>query len=368
MEPAAARTLVADGSTRSPDIMHRTLAAATLLLALSLPCSAQADLTSAVRLMMFSDASYQWTERDVAEGFSLGQVVGHLNAVLTDRLYVAAEATITSRSAGPLATIERVILGYDFSDAFRLSVGRYHTPVSWWNTQYHHGLWLQTSIDRPNMVRFGTPLVPVHFMGLLATGTVPVGRSFLIYEAGVGNGRQPDLVSAGDAGEEDGAAAFIGGLRFRPSVLRGLEVGAHGYIDEVDAGTGPVDERIVGGHAVWLRNPEVVIEYLHFIHDPQAEGAASRESDAWYAQLGWKLPHAPTIQPYVRYESVEIDANDPLFDGLGLGYEGVIGGVRWDFVRFVALKGEFRSEEHGAGDRANSVVLNVSFVIPNILE
>lgn len=348
--------------------MKRTLAASVLLCASFAPAAAQTELGPPVRVMLFSDASYEWTERDVRQGFSLHQVVGHLNAALSDRLTVAVEATVDPRSSA--ATLERMILAYDVSDALKLSVGRYHTPISWWNTQYHHGLWLQTPIDRPRTVRFGTPLIPVHFLGLLATGTVPVGRSTLVYEAGLGNGREPGLVGPGDGGEADASAAGVAGVRFRPAAVPGLELGVHGYLDEVDPDgvIGPTRERILGGHVVWLANPEVVVEYLHFTHDPEAAGTEPVGSDAYYAQVGWKLPPAPAVQPYVRYETVDVGEGDPLFSGLGLGYDGVIGGVRWDFAAFAALKGEVRWEEFAGADRVTSVVLNASFVIPNLIE
>lgn len=349
--------------------MRRSLAAAALLCAIASPASGQNELGPPVQVMLFSDATYLLTEREVSEGFSLGQVVGHLNGVLTDRLSIAVEATLTPRSSATVATLERLIIAYDVSDAFKLSAGRYHTPVSWWNTQHHHGLWLQTSIDRPRMVRFGTPLIPVHFVGFLAAGTLHLGGSTLAYEAGAGNGRDPGLVGPGDAGEQDGSVALVSGLRFRPRGLAGLELGVHGYLDRVDpiGTTGPVDERILGGHASWLANPEVVVEYLHFIHEPEAGGGAST-SDAFYVQVGLRLPPGRTVQPYARFERVDIAAGDPLFSGLGLGYQGVIGGLRWDFASFAALKGEVRSEEVAGAQRATSFAMNASFVIPNIIE
>ncbi|MDX1675787.1 MAG: hypothetical protein R3314_13420, partial [Longimicrobiales bacterium] len=192
--------------------MPFALVALALLVTSLTPLAAQeADLGPPVRVMLFSDVTYEWTERDVNEGFSLGQVVGHLNGSLSDRITVAVEATVSSRSTGPVATLERLILAYDVADALKISAGRYHTPISWWNTQHHHGLWLQLSIDRPRTVRFGTPLIPVHFMGVLASGNLAVGRSTLVYEAGVGNGRSPGLSGAGDAGElESEAAAILG--------------------------------------------------------------------------------------------------------------------------------------------------------------
>ncbi len=351
--------------------MNRPSAAAVVLALCSAyagGAAAQTHTDPPLRLMLFGDASYLATERDVADGFSLGQLVGHLSAGLSERVTVFAEPTLTSRPTGTIATLERLIVRYDFSDGFKLSAGRYHTPISWWNTQYHHGLWLQTSIDRPRLVRFGTPLIPVHFMGLLAEGSLPVGRSTLVYEAGVGNGRQEDLVAPGDAGDDNGHRAFVAGVRVRPGFLHRVELGVHGFLDRVDPGTGPVDERIVGGHVVWLANPEIVAEYLHFIHDPRTAGAQTVGSDGYYAQVAWRLPGARALQPYARYEATDIGAGDPLFTGLGLDYDGVIGGLRWDFAEFAALKGEVRSESFAGADRATSLVLNAAFVVPNLIE
>src|SRR6185437_12183959 len=101
-----------------------------------------------------------------------------------------AEVSWTSGANGFTTTLERSVIRYDYSDYFKISAGRYHTPISYWNTAYHHGLWLQTTISRPEMIQFGGRLLPVHFVGLLAQGLVPgTGSLNLHYEAGVGNGR-----------------------------------------------------------------------------------------------------------------------------------------------------------------------------------
>ncbi len=348
--------------------MRRTLVFAALLALPAAPAGAQEHLTAPIRLMLLGDATWRTTERDSAEGFSLGQLVAHLNAGLTDRLTMTTEATLTSRASGAAATIERIILAYHFSDAFRLSAGRYHTPISFWNVHYHHGSWLQTTIERPYTVRYGSPIVPVHFNGLLASGTVTSGASTFSWDLGFGNGRQLDLSSPGDAGDVNDKAAFLAGARYRPSLLGGLEIGVHGYLDEVmseDIGA-DVDERIVGAHLVWLSNPEILIEYFNFHHD--AEGAAdATTSQAAYGQIGWRIPGATSFQPYVRWETIDIAEGDALFPETW-DYDGFVGGLRWDFADFGALKGEVRSERFRGDGRALSVLFNASFVVPNIIE
>lgn len=67
----------------------------------------------------------------------------------------AAPSTHMAHDTAPLPAtgfnpeVERVIIRYDLNDYFRVSFGRYHTLINYWNTAFHHGEWLQTSISRP---------------------------------------------------------------------------------------------------------------------------------------------------------------------------------------------------------------------------
>lgn len=102
-------------------------------------------------------------------GFELGQTTLHLISALSPKVSFFGEITFTARSDAGTGTtpapgfnveVERLIVRYDFNDLFKLSFGRYHTPINYWNTAYHHGQWLQTTISRPEMVQFGGQLHP----------------------------------------------------------------------------------------------------------------------------------------------------------------------------------------------------------------
>ena len=75
-----------------------------------------------------------------------------------------------SGRAGFNAEVERLIIRYDLNDYFKVSFGRYHTPVNYWNTAFHHGQWLQTTISRPEMTQFGGQFYPCAFRGDAHTG------------------------------------------------------------------------------------------------------------------------------------------------------------------------------------------------------
>lgn len=348
MKPSFARALVA------------------LLLAAA-PASAQENL--GVHLLLFGDATYQETERDVADGFSLGQAVAHLNASLSPRVSLFTEVSVRPSAADFGVSLERLIVRYDVRDWLKLSGGRYHTPISWWNVAFHHGAWLQPSIARPAPIAFGTPLMPVHFLGVLAEGRVAAGAVEVEYEAGLGNGRQADLALPGDAGDDNSSLALVGGLAFTPAGRPELEAGVHAYVDRPRDPSGrPVDERILSAHVAVEHPLELLAEYFRIHHAPDAAGLRSTDTSAWYLHVGYRLPpRLPRLLPYVRLENVDVSGEDVLFAPLGLEHEAVVAGVRWDFSPFAALKLEYRAEEVDVSDEGSSLLLNVSFVVPGLL-
>ena len=317
--------------------------------------------------MIFADAAYVATSRDIPDGFLLGQLVGHLNAGLTDRLTFFGEVSATARPTGFNIEAERLILRYDFADWFKLSLGRYHTPISYWNVAFHHGAWLQTSVARPEIVKFGSQVIPVHFVGVLAEGSIPASALGLGYAVGLGNGRGSIISRAGDAGDVNDSRAWMASLFARPPAVLGLQVGGSVYVDRVTPENRPeVDERILSAHLVLEREtPEIMAEYARLLHEPTAGPDGFAGSDAGYVQLAYRLPGAAQAwKPYVRAERVRIAADDVLLAPLRLPYEAAIAGVRYDFAPFAALKAEYRNEQFADTERFNSLYLQVSFAIP----
>jgi hypothetical protein len=128
--------------------MRRSIAVLVSSLALcNTGLAGQADLTGpSVQGFIFGDVLYT-SIRDVTDpGFKLGQIVAHANGTLSEHLLFFGEMSVTYASSSYSVNMERAILRYDFNDAVKLSAGRFHAPISYWNTAFHHGLWLQGSI------------------------------------------------------------------------------------------------------------------------------------------------------------------------------------------------------------------------------
>jgi hypothetical protein len=339
------------------------IALATLLIC---PAAAVSQAPSAIPPLLvfgFADVNYLETERPVDEGFRMGQVVGHVSAGLSERLVFFGEVSATARPDQYRIEVERAILRYEFGDPFKISVGRYHTPINWWNTAYHHGLWLQTTIGRPEMTRFGGSFIPVHFVGLLVEGSYPTTPVGFGYTAGVGNGRHLDPSRAGDAGDVTRHRAFLASVHSRPPRFARLQLGGAAYVDRAVAQDGDhVEERILSAHAVWSdETPEAIAEYARILHESTEDGE-DWTSDAWYLQLAYRLPgDFQRLKPYARIDRIGVPEADVFFGPLELGYRGRILGTRYDFAPLAALKLEYRHERFDGEPWSDSLWAQASF-------
>ena len=331
---------------------------------------AQDTIASARRTQVlgFTDFNYFATERrGVPEGFLEGQLTGHIISELTDRLTFFGEITASPRSTAFVVEVERTILRYDFSDALKLSAGRYHTPINYWNTAFHHGQWLQTTATRPQMIKFGGSFLPVHFVGVLAEGSAP-GDIGLNYSLGLGNGRDSTISRAGDAGDANRNRSWVANVFLRPSALYGLQVGGSHYHDRISRTTGgDVREEIWAAHAVWWREtPEVMAEYARVGHEAVSASTGMKWSEGYYVQVAYRLPFAnERLKPYARLEHVDVNSADVLLAPLKLGDHGATAGLRLELSPYAALKAEYRNELfEGIADRKKSLYVQLSLTFP----
>ena len=172
-----------------------------------------------LQIVGFGDFNFSATNDSGSKsGFSEGQFVLHFASALSQKMSYFGELSFTARADAGTGTpsvpgfnpeVERAIIRFDQSDYFKVSLGRYHTPINWWNTAFHHGLWLQTTIGRPEMTRFGGQFIPVHFVGGLIEGTLPASGLNINYNLGLGNGRGSVISRSGDAGDNNNNRAGL---------------------------------------------------------------------------------------------------------------------------------------------------------------
>ena len=320
----------------------------------------------------FSDIDFGATDRHGAHsGFNEGQFVLHMNSALTSKVSFFGELSLTARpDAGtgtPPATgfnveVERSIIQFVQNDYFKVSFGRYHTPINYWNMTFHHGQWLQTTASRPEMVQFGGSFLPIHFVGTLVEGAVPAGGLNVNYNLGIGNGRSSVISKAGDWGDINNNRAWLATVFTRPDHPYGLQVGASVYRDLITPiGGSAFREWIQSAHVVWSKGaPELIAEFANVTHQ-QVGTSFQSNSQAWYVQAAYRLPwFERQWKPYYRFEYIHIPGSDQLFR-LVPSLAGSTLGVRYDISSFAALKFEYRNIRRPGEPRINGAFAQTSF-------
>jgi hypothetical protein len=308
-------------------------------------------------------------------GFSEGQFVLHFSSALSQKVSVFGELSLTARSdAGVIVNgspaapgfnpeVERFIIRYDLNDYFKISFGRYHTPINYWNTAFHHGQWLQTTISRPEMTQFGGSFIPVHFVGSLVEGAVPAGGLNLNYNFGLGNGRAQVISRAGDFGDINNNRAWLVNAFVKPDHPYGLRVGGAVYRDKLNPLTGPVArEWIESANLVWLKEtPELIAEFANARNRPIFGGQAAN-SQAFYVQTAYRLPwNQKAWKPYYRFEYIHVPRADVIFRNIVPTFNASTVGVRYDITTFAAFKLEYRHYERRDLPPINGVFTQTSF-------
>ena len=306
-----------------------------------------------LRIRGFGDISLHGdTQKGDTTSFSLGQLDLFVTSDVSDKFKFISEIVFEAGAndyygvaSGPNNTfgvdVERYLLQYSHNDYFNISAGRVHTAIGYYNTAYHHSTWLQTTTGRPFLFDFEDHggILPIHTVGVSASGIIPSGRLGLHYVAEVGNGRasRTPLVEEPVQNEIDDQnhkalnfAAFA-----RPEAVAGLQAGFSVYRNVLAPADAPkVGETILAAHAVLIR-PRY--EWLNeALLDRHAVAGTSRvfNTPGFYSQVSKQFGD---YRPYLRYQYVNVAGNEPVFPDVALRH-GPSVGLRFDASESAALK------------------------------
>lgn len=300
-------------------------------------------------------------------GFSLANVDFYMTPNFGDRLKALMEFNLEYTDQGVLTyDLERFEVGYTFNDLNNVWVGRFHTPFGEWNTAYHHGHYIQTSIDRPRFVAFEDQggIMPSHTVGIMDSGSLRVnGGDRIAYDFFVGNGSR--IVPASDGnpvgiplgnqidfnprGDDNGNVAAGGRLSY--DFNNELKVGGNFLTEVINTYDGNNVQQNstklnMAGlfYVLDLDSWQSIGEYYSF-HNNDLSGpngnTGTHDSWAAFAQVSYSFDSAWT--PYIRAEKAVLDQTDYFFStqASGRSYDRNVIGLRWDFNRAAALKLEF---------------------------
>jgi hypothetical protein len=237
--------------------------------------------------------------------------------------------------------IERFLFKYDFDDRLRMSFGRYHTAIGYYNTAFHSGKWLQTTADRPLIMEFAAHggLLPTQAIGVSVTGLIPSGKLGLNYLAEYGSSDtiRPEISGSGVMEDENNGNSINLGLFARPDAVRGLQVGTSFYHDRISyfeiSPSARAGQTIVNGHVVYARYGVEFLNEVFLIRHALEQSNVVLNMPAFYTQFSKQLGR---FRPFFRYQYLNANPRS-MFEEVRLRH-GPSFGARYDVNDNVAFK------------------------------
>ena len=281
-----------------------------------------------LHLQAFSDFDFgrPWFEKPPPGGlagttnsFTVGDFDLFTNTRISDQWNVVGELLVTSDYTNETSIeIDRLLLTYKASDYFQISFGKYNTDIGYYTNAFHRAHFFQTAISRPVMFadEDNGGILPVHNIGLTATGLIPSGALGLHWTVDIANGRSETAAEPiQNFNDENNGKAVNFALASNPAWLPGLHLGASFYVDTIHPFFAPsMRETIpaayldyVGTKLEWLNEMAVV---THSVLDSSRvyHGFTS------YSQVSWGFGRT---RPYFRYDYQNVASSDPVFGSLG---------------------------------------------------
>jgi hypothetical protein len=289
--------------------------------------------------------------------FFLGELDLFLTSQLAENVSVLNETVLSAGLNNEMGIdIERLYLEYRANDYFNVDAGRFHTALGYYNTTYHHGVWLENAVGRPSFLEFEDSggILPVHMVGVSVHGAIPSGKLNLNYFVEAGNGldysSNPNVNQVQQVTSFGDSKAVNLAILSRPEFLPGLQFGGGVYYDSIT----PDLETPTNGISSLPKNTQFIFnshvayhnagwEFMtegYLIRD-QPDNQRAHYSPAFFTQVSRKFG---VFTPYARFTYYNVSRNDLLYtlawDGganAGVHY-GPSFGVRYDFSNFAAFK------------------------------
>ncbi|WKJ89265.1 hypothetical protein QZJ86_14690 [Methylomonas montana] len=269
--------------------------------------------------------------------------------------------------------LERFQLGVHVGEDASLWLGRFHNPIGYWNMQFHHGAFLQTTISRPGIMAFETAggVIPNHLTGFLWEGVRQFGEAGVYYTVGAGAGPQINkgleafnLIEPG--GSHRPSASFR--LGYQP-VSYGIDEfgvsGAYNQIHSDELSVKNVNQFVASAYAnKQIDSVRLLSEVVYVNNSLESPQGAKAYDDflSAYGQVEWALHPRWTLVG--RVEGTFGASNDPYLAMFPKFVEDrFLGGVRYQVNHNMALKLE-ASRDHLRDDHFGQVMFQWSAVFP----
>ena len=309
------------------------------------------------------------TQKGNSAAFGMGELNLFITSNISDKLKFLSELVFENQ--GPFSPqandfnvdVERALLEYSYNDHLNLTIGRYHTAIGYYNTAYHSSAWMQTAIGRPFLFAFEEDggILPLHEVGLSASGQIPSSGLGLHYVTEVGNGRgtrTPINSAAEETVDISNHKSETVALFARPDRVPGLQIGFSAYRETLEPiYSEKIGETIWDAYAMLARGRfEWLTEGVLIRHNVNGTSRVYK-TPGFYSQFSRRFG---SFAPYCSYQYINAPVGEPIFPDVGLR-TGPSAGVRYDATESVAFKLQYDYTSLRRLQPINSLGLQVGF-------
>lgn len=274
--------------------------------------------------------------------FTVGDFDLFTNTHIADHWSVLGEMLVTSDFSNETSVeMDRLLLIYNANPYLRVSFGKYNTALGYYTNAFHRAHFFQTTVSRPIMYADEDDggILPVHNIGVTATGKIPSGRLGLHWVAEMANGRSETReVAVQNFEDENNGKAVNFAFYTAPEGLPGFQAGVSIYRDTIHPSFGPsLRETIPAGYIVYVGTKLEFLNEIAVMRHSVLDGNQVYHAVTGYSQISWGFGGT---RPYFRYDYQNIAASDPIFGFLGRE-SGPSIGLERRVSRFLVVKSQY---------------------------
>ncbi len=269
--------------------------------------------------------------------------------------------------------LERFQVGWLPNSDLAVWLGRFHNPLGFWNTAYHHGGYLQTSVSRPAIIAFehDRGILPIHISGLLVEKTINTAHSSWHYAIGLGAG--PHLKEHLEAVDlpklTDDPTKLVASFRlsWQPAKASDNQLGVF-----ISSATIPskrleiekLKQQVGGIYTDWHFRAMRITGALFSVTSNIKQSNEHTKGSFINSYVQLESPWDSNWIPYGRLEKSMSDEADPYLNHMhNFIRDRELIGIRFDMTRHQSLKLEI-SEVHLAASNYSQATLQWSAVFP----
>ncbi len=285
---------------------------------------------------------------------NLGEQDLFVNAQINKRISFLGETVVRpdlKSSSFFIPSIERAQLKFDYFRNHSFLIGKFHTPVNFWNDTYHHGRLFFPVIDRPVMFSY---LIPLHTLGVRLQGQ-NLGALRFGYDMVLGNGISSNDTKDLDMHKSITLAAHIKprdglriGLSYYEDVIKGNYSGVHSghigasHVAQSSSYKGDIRFQLLSFSTAWFSNR---FELLHELSLNRTKSDSLGIAGNWssFIYAGYRINN---LVPFVVLDYLDISEKDLHIKSLVSARIAI--GARYEFTPYCNIKilaEHLRSEE-----------------------